>query len=230
MSFEDRGIYIDLLAMAWDSEEPGSFVLPLPGYNPRTVRSFLLRWPSTFVSTGAERNPNVTPTQAERRLKSGRKEAEKYLKFTNKKLHKQYLNLKEISEKRRLAAESRYHANAPANAPANDQSAFAVASASASAPNPTTTQDQVAVAVAPETAAAVKSVFDILQTNPFGSPAFQEIFVAQSKNGAKSWVDVMEHTIQECRSRKVGIPGRFYKIKHVLEKLDAEQSFKRKPL
>ena len=97
--------------------------------------------------------------------------------------------------------------------------------------NTTTTQDQVVVeAVTPEAAAALKSVFDILQTNPFGSRAFQEIFVAQSKNGAKSWVDVMEHTIQECRSRKVGIPGRFYKIKHVLEKLDAEQSFKRTPL
>jgi hypothetical protein len=72
--------------------------------------------------------------EAERRLKSGRKKAERYLKFTNKKLHQHYLNLKEISEKRRIAAESRYHANAPAKAPANDQSAFASASASAFAP------------------------------------------------------------------------------------------------
>lgn len=87
------------------------------------------------------------------------------------------------------------------------------------------------VEVAPETAtAAIKSVFDVLQTNPFGSRAFQEAFVAESKNGAKSWVDVMEHTIQACKAKKVVIPRRFYTIKHVLEKLDAEQSFKRTPL
>ena len=131
MSLEDRGIYIDLLAIAWDSDEPGTIELPVAGLNPRTVRSFLLRWPTTF-----ECDLNLTRKEAERRLKSSRKKAEKGLKFTNDKLRQQWLNMKSLSEIRKKAAESRYHANAGAKAPANGGSA----SASASAPaNITTT-------------------------------------------------------------------------------------------
>jgi hypothetical protein len=221
MSRAERGLFWDMAAFAWDSDEPGTVNLPLQdfakllGVSPKVLRKFLENFPKTFVKL-SESFPK-TFVKLDSTLNQ----------FIQPKLAEQWANYKEISDKRRKAAESRY-----ANAVHKDHSASASASASAfaPAPNTNTTQDQVVVEVAPETAAAVKSVFDILQTNPFGSRAFQEIFVAQSKNGAKSWVDVMEHTIQECRSRKVGIPGRFYKIKHVLEKLDAEQSFKRKPL
>ncbi len=146
MSFEDRGVYIDLLAMAWDSEEPGTLTLPVPGYNPRTIRSFLLRWPSTFTPTKSEKESNETPTKPQRELKKSvftlkknQKKAEIGLKLENQKLSKQYLNLLEISEKRRKAAESRYHPNAEqmqskskSFAHANEQSAFASAFASAS--------------------------------------------------------------------------------------------------
>ena len=145
MSFEDRGIYIDLLALAWDSEEPGSLVLPIPGYNPRTIRSFLLRWPSTFVSTGAERGLNLTPTEAERRLKSSRKESERYLKFTNLKLKDQWVKMSQFQEKAsdrgKKGANARWyrnHASSIEQAMLNDGSASASSSASAFASNTST--------------------------------------------------------------------------------------------
>jgi hypothetical protein len=245
MSFEDRGLYIDLLALAWDSDEPGSIVLPIPGYNPRTIRSFLLRWPLTFVSTGAERDPNVTPTEAERRLKSGRKEAERYLKFTNAKLREQYLNLKDISEKRRLAAESRYRANAPANAPANDQSASASSSASAFAVSSNNTVSQDAVVAVVDTAngnghkprattpsAAMVRAFRALGHKPFGPPRFQEIWLEQYNQAGEdpNWTDIMEMTIQLCDEVKVTVPRVFYKHKTQIEDAEIKMRYKVTPL
>jgi len=82
----------------------------------------------------------------------------------------------------------------------------------------------------PEAAAAVQQVFAEIETEPFGPWDFQSIFANAVKNGAKSWVDAMERTIQVCKASGVQVPGRFYSIKHVLEKLDAEQSFKKRPM
>ncbi|MBA0089140.1 MAG: hypothetical protein HRJ53_29470 [Acidobacteria bacterium Pan2503] len=103
MSMEDRGVYIDLLCAAWNSDEPGTLVLPVAGFNPRTVRSFLLRWPKTFLYSGCESDPNLTPTEAERRLKSNRKHAELGLKFTNPKLHQQWVETLQYSQQKSLA-------------------------------------------------------------------------------------------------------------------------------
>lgn len=94
-----------------------------------------------------------------------------------------------------------------------------------------TSQDQVVEVVdREETATAIKAIFKVIESDPFGSQKFREAFLVESKNGATSWVDVMEHTILYCNARKITVPGRFYEIKHALEKLDAPQSFKRTPL
>jgi hypothetical protein len=80
------------------------------------------------------------------------------------------------------------------------------------------------------TTAEIKSAFDGIQTEPFGPWDFQGIFAHACHNGARSWVDAMERTIQQCKAEGIKVPGRFYKIKHVLEQLDAEQSFKKTPM
>jgi hypothetical protein len=54
---------------------------------------------------------------------------------------------------------------------------------------------------------------------PFGQPTFQEIWFRKfaSRNG--EWLTaVMEATIQECYSAKVGIPPQFFDAKHDVEK------------
>ena len=119
MSCHHRGVYITLLAAAWDN---GGW-LPLPvdlaarsaRLDPRSLRDFLAKSPRSFVKIGS--------------------------KLVNKKLQEQWAKYQGISEKRKKAAQSRY----PANAEQMDHSASAVAFASASAqlkpphPNPPAT-------------------------------------------------------------------------------------------
>ncbi len=154
--------------------------------------------------------------------------------FENKRAKKELAKCKEISRKRSNAAKQRSKRPANAEQMLSKRGVYPEPYPEPEPNPPKTSQDQVVEVVAAarsETAsAAIKSVFDILQTNPFGSRQFQETYLAESNNGAKSWVDVMEHTIRACHANKVVIPRRFYTIKHVLEKLDAEQSFKRTPL
>lgn len=91
MSPHLRGIYIDLLAAAWNSEEPGTLPLPLDfaarsaGLDIRSLRDFMAKSPRCFVEVGG--------------------------KLVNEKLHNQWLSYRELSEKRSEAAKSRYSAN-----------------------------------------------------------------------------------------------------------------------
>jgi uncharacterized protein YdaU (DUF1376 family) len=160
--------------------------------------------------------------------------------YSNDRFEEELTKAESRRTKAQKGANSRWKNHAPSNAPSNatgNAPHHAIhthtlnTNTKTSLPSASVSDNRAAAAVQESAAAAaIKSVFDVLQTNPFGSRAFQRTFVVESKNGAKSWVDVMEHTIQTCKARKILIPRRFYTIKHVLEKLDAEQSFKRTPL
>src|ERR1700691_2018023 len=108
MTHEQRGIYISIMALAWDSEEPGTINMTeaqlcreLRIFS-ATLRRLLADFPTTLRKVDG--------------------------KFVQTKLAEQWAKYKEISEKRSQAA-SKCSANAQQTTP----SAFAVASASASA-------------------------------------------------------------------------------------------------
>lgn len=112
MSFDERGIYISLLAASWNLHEPGTIPLPLSlgakvvGIHPTTLRRFLSLYPQTFIE------------------KDGR--------LVNDKLRNQWLHLEEVRKQRSYAANVRHgHANAPAKDTAKNQTASAVAVATA---------------------------------------------------------------------------------------------------
>jgi uncharacterized protein YdaU (DUF1376 family) len=92
MTMHHRGIYITLLAAAWESDPPGTLPLPLEAtarsarLDIRSLRDFMAKFPRCFVEIGS--------------------------KLVNEKLHQNWLNYQEISDKRRKAAETRYTANA----------------------------------------------------------------------------------------------------------------------
>lgn len=111
MSRAERGLYVDLLALAWDSDHPGTIDLPLAeiaktfGIKSEILRKFFGKFPETFQKIGG--------------------------KFAQKKLQQQYAKSLEISEKRRQAA-----SKSSANAKQLGGSAFASAFSSASAITP----------------------------------------------------------------------------------------------
>jgi hypothetical protein len=113
MNYHQRGLYIDMLAAAWDSDEPGSLPLPLEiaarsvGCDVRSLRDLLSKFPRCFVQVGSH--------------------------LVNDKLVEQARKYQEISKKRTSAANLRHHANASSQNMQVDHSAFAVASASATA-------------------------------------------------------------------------------------------------
>jgi hypothetical protein len=129
MSRAERGLFWDMAAFAWDADEPGTINLPLQdfakllGVSQKVLRKFLEKFPKTFVKL-SESLPQTFD-----KLDST------FNKFIQPKLNAQWTNYKEISEKRRKAAETRY-----ANAEHKDHSASASSSASAfaSAPNTNT--------------------------------------------------------------------------------------------
>lgn len=92
MSEEDEGLYIRLLAHSWNSADPGTLpgtpelIGRLLGKNSRRIRAFFRRNPETF------------------RPVDGR--------FVNDKLYSNWLQYKELSDKRRAAAMSKHDANA----------------------------------------------------------------------------------------------------------------------
>jgi hypothetical protein len=115
MRREERGDYIDLLAASWNSGEPGTLPFPVEmaarcaGLDTRLVRHFFLKYPHIWVLDETQLPP----------------------KYVNKKLHDNWLNYKEISEKRRIAANIRHNANASQKDMQNTHSASAPASAPA---------------------------------------------------------------------------------------------------
>ena len=118
MTPHHRGIYIDLLAAAWNSDEPGTLPLPLDfaarsaGLDIRILRDFMAKSPRCFREIGT--------------------------KLVNEKLHEQWLSYKELSVKRSNAAKSRYAASAQLLHEQNGRSAFASASATAIKEEPKT--------------------------------------------------------------------------------------------
>ena len=118
MTMHERGIYISLLAAAWESPEPGTLPLPVEstarasGIDVRSLRCFLARWATVQIEDHgeiAERSPRDRREIAER---SRRCFVEIDGKLVNEKLRQNWLNYQQISEKRRKAAECRYAANA----------------------------------------------------------------------------------------------------------------------
>jgi uncharacterized protein YdaU (DUF1376 family) len=114
MSYHDKGIYIDLLAAAWNGSEPGTIPLPLSlgakvcRIHPTTLRRFLDQYPHLFV-------------QQDGRL-------------VNERLQAQWSHLQDVREQRVRAANIRYgHANGCTNGHANGQASTAVAVATATA-------------------------------------------------------------------------------------------------
>lgn len=136
MSRAERGLFWDMAAFAWDADEPGTVNLPLQdfakllGVSPKVLRKFLENFPKTFVKL-SESFPQ-TFVKLDSMLNQ----------FIQPKLAEQWANYKEISDKRRKAAEARY-----ANAKHKEHSASASASASAfaSAPNTNTKKPSASV-------------------------------------------------------------------------------------
>lgn len=115
MSRQERGDYIDLLAAAWDSEDPGKLPLPIEiaaksaGLDPRVARNFLTKFPRCFEEIDG--------------------------KLVSRKLAQQFERISKFAESASLkgqkGAEARWHKDAPGIAQAlpNDGIAVAVASA-----------------------------------------------------------------------------------------------------
>ena len=114
MNHKQRGIYIDLLAAAWDSEEPGTLPLPLTltskitGIDVRSLRDLLSKFPRTFIEVDS--------------------------KLVNQKLRSQFDQMQRFTESKRVAGIKgnavRWHSDSQKDPSA---SAFASASALASA-------------------------------------------------------------------------------------------------
>ena len=103
MSRAERGDYIDILAAMWDSDEPGTLPMPVEaaarcaGLDVRLLRHFLIKWPTSFEEIDG--------------------------KLVCIKLRENWLNYKEIQEKRVMAGQKSastraQHVLNPAPAPA----------------------------------------------------------------------------------------------------------------
>lgn len=99
MNRAERGLFWDLAAIAWDSDVPGTIqttyeaLAKRAGVRCSILRKFLSKFAKSFVKLDAN-STRLAVT------------------LTQPKLAEQWANYREISEKRRKAAESRYHANA----------------------------------------------------------------------------------------------------------------------
>lgn len=115
MTRQERGDYIDLLAAAWESEEPGTLPAPVElaarcaGLDVRLVRNFFNKYPHIFALADTQQGP----------------------KYINEKLHKMYLNYREISEVRADVGKRGGLAKARNLLQQKPSSAFASASATA---------------------------------------------------------------------------------------------------
>lgn len=80
--------------------------------------------------------------------------------------------------------------------------------------------------------AIITQAFYVLGHKPFGPKEFQTIWAQEwSAVGADpNWTDVMEQTIQRCKSMSVKVPGLFYKHKHAIETGEVQMRYKATPL
>lgn len=123
MNMHERGIYITLLAAAWDSDEPGTLPLPVEiaarsaRLDPRCLRNFLSKFPRSWREIGS--------------------------KLVNEKLHQQWLSLSQFqqnaSDKGKKGAAARWSSTMPEAMPGDGSaSAFAFASANQKKEQPQT--------------------------------------------------------------------------------------------
>ena len=205
MSRAERGLFLDMIAFAWDSDEPGTIDMPvqsfakLLGISSKVLRKFLAKFPKTFV-----------------------KVTSKKFKLSQPKLTEQWISLCALSDIRKKAAMARY-----ANAEHKDQSASSSAFASSSASSNPHLSPSAAVGeegkngqpTAPAPSREMTLAFRALGHQPFGTADFQRIWLEsyQAAGEDPNWTDIMEGAIQRCKSLRVQIPGLFYKHKHEIE-------------
>lgn len=154
MNFHQRGLYIEMLAASWDSEEPGTLPLPLEiasrsiGCDIRSLRDFLTKFPNCFqriegTSTGDRLDIASTSdrSRVEVASKSDRYRLDVTPILVNDKMRMQWLEtlqyLQMTSDRGRKGAAKRWHSTmqeAMPNGMHNDSSASASASASAFKP------------------------------------------------------------------------------------------------
>jgi len=79
---------------------------------------------------------------------------------------------------------------------------------------------------------AITKAFFALGHEPFGPPAFQEIWTEDWSQAGEdpNWTDIMERTIQRCEGVGVTVPGLFYQHKHEIEKGEVRMRYKQTPL
>jgi uncharacterized protein YdaU (DUF1376 family) len=93
MTHAERGIYVWLLCVSWNGDEPGTLPLPLQltarcaGLDTRVVKNFLRKYPNSFQKQGNH--------------------------LINHKLAEQWRDFLEFQEKKRLAANVRWHGPTP---------------------------------------------------------------------------------------------------------------------
>jgi hypothetical protein len=81
------------------------------------------------------------------------------------------------------------------------------------------------------TSAATIQAFKALECDPFGGVKFKEFWTVAHQNYANgSWVDTMEQVIEKCQANRVSVPPRFFHLKRRIEKIEAEQAFRKTPL
>lgn len=81
---------------------------------------------------------------------------------------------------------------------------------------------------AEDSAAAV--AFASFHCEPFGDKRFQAIWIEEWKNPAGNYADTMERAVQRCKSLGITVPGRFYRHKREIERVEAETAYRKTPL
>jgi hypothetical protein len=87
-------------------------------------------------------------------------------------------------------------------------------------------------AAAAPSADSISRAFCALGHQPFGSMRFQRIWAEEWSAAAAdpNWTDIMEQTIQRCKSLSVKVPGLFFKHKHEIENGQVKMRYKVTPL
>jgi hypothetical protein len=80
--------------------------------------------------------------------------------------------------------------------------------------------------------AATVAAFNSFECQPFGGPKFKQIWTQEYENhkDGTAWADTMERAIEICQSNRIKVPGRFFAHKREIEKVEAENAYKRTPL
>jgi hypothetical protein len=83
------------------------------------------------------------------------------------------------------------------------------------------------------TVSSVPHAFKVMNCEPYGSRLFQLIWAEEwslPEASGGTFADSMERAIQRCKSLRIKIPGRFYAHKREIEKVEAENNYKKRNL